>query len=111
MPISWLKPALAVKRSALAPSTAVAAALGLRLTCRLVASMSAQVDPSLLALLYCCVLEASEEFAVGTISTLKRVGEYRPLIGPAPAKMVAPAAFLFVFHFSLNTYVLPVVTG
>src|ERR1700730_19275836 len=41
----------------------------------------------------------------------RRVGEYRPLIGPAPAKMVAPDAGLFVFHASETTYLVPAVIG
>src|SRR5713226_386276 len=103
MPRSWLKPALAVQRSALPPSSRVADALGLTVSFRLVESMSTQVDPSLSGRLYCMALTALRAFAVGTSCALSRVGEYRPVIGPAPAKIVAPEAFLLVFHFSLNT--------
>src|SRR2546427_101985 len=41
---------------------------------------------------------------------MRLVGEYCPPIGPAPAKIVAPAALVLVFHFTLKTYVLPELT-
>ena len=36
---------------------------------------------------------------------VNRVGEYSPLIGPAPDQMVAPVAGLFAFQVSVMTYV------
>src|ERR1700694_4670275 len=54
MPRSWLMPAFAVQRSALALNTAVAVACGVTVSVRLVGSRSTHVAPSLLVSQYCC---------------------------------------------------------
>src|ERR1700693_2037976 len=97
--MSWLNPALAVKRSELPPMTAVLFADGVTVTLRLVLSMSIQVAPSLFVSVYWWVLTA-EATVVVTSCAVSRVGEKVGLL-PAPAEMVAPAAALFVFQRSL----------
>src|ERR1700737_2201759 len=74
--------------------------------------MSCQVVPSLLVRWYCDELMALAGFAPdGNSWTIKLLGENLPPIGPAPATIVAPLAFLFVFHCSLTVYVTPWVRG
>ena len=76
MPMSWLTPAFAVHRSALALSVATQLFVGVISSLKLVASMSAQVDPSLFGSPYCRVLTASRRAPpVGTIHSDRRVGE------------------------------------
>src|SRR5947207_13217119 len=58
MPRSWLKPALAVQRSALAPSTATSLADAVRLTASRLPSMSDHADPLLPCRRYCNELDA-----------------------------------------------------
>src|SRR6266851_1929832 len=58
MPRSWLKPALAVQRSALALSKSDWLAVGAQARRRLPASISCQLAPSLLARLYWLVDDA-----------------------------------------------------
>jgi hypothetical protein len=55
--------------------------------------------------------EATAVYGVGTSSTVSRVGENFPPIGPAPAQMSAPCAFLFAFHCSLMVYAVPAARG
>src|ERR1035437_2541150 len=105
MPMSWLKPALPVHRSELAPSTAVELTLGLRVVLRLASSIGCQVVPSELLSWYCDVggdLTKLGAAPAGKISAIKEVGEMLPG-APAPATMKPPGSFLFVFHLSLKT--------
>jgi len=53
-------------------------------------------------------MTSGEEF--GTSCTVKRVGEYAPAMGPAPAKIVPGSGWL-VFHWSLAEYGTPESTG
>src|SRR6266446_3825212 len=88
MPRSWLKPALAVQRSALAPSTAVALAAGESVVLKLAASMICQLAPLESASVYCWVETAKlGAVPVGKASVSRLVGEKVP--APAPAKIVA----------------------
>src|SRR5450759_1691018 len=75
MPMSWLKPALAVHRSALPPSRTVALTPVNEGLTRRFASISVQVAPSLEPRLYCCVLAAPATSLVGTSWAVRRVGE------------------------------------
>src|SRR3984893_8072874 len=102
MPMSWLIPAAAVQRSALALSVATQLLLGVISSLRLVASMSAQVEPSLLVSEYCALLTASILAPpVGTTQSESRVGELAVPMGPAPATIVPPPE-RFDFHCSLK---------
>src|SRR3982074_615079 len=103
IPRSWLPPALAVKRSALALSTHTEVAVGFTIIRRPVASTGVQSAPVLPALLYCLFVEPSTRLlAVGKRRTVSRVGEdVGPL--PAPATIVLVVG-LFVFHCSLIVY-------
>src|SRR5438874_1772670 len=85
MPRSWLKPEVAVHRSAFAPSTATSLDVGAMLSSSLLASTSDQVEPSLRVSEYCSPLTALTRLDAGTSWTVRRVGEYCPPIGPAPA--------------------------
>src|SRR5437867_7158697 len=85
MPRSWLKPAVAVHRSALAPSTATSLDVGVTFSSSLLGSISDQAEPSLPDSQYCRPLAALTRLADGSSWTVSRVGEYWPPIGPAPA--------------------------
>src|ERR1700719_504688 len=109
MPTSWLNPALEVHRSALPLRMATQLDAGVSVSVSGVAeveSMSVQVLPSLWARVDCRVSTAvaAAPDAVGTRSVVRRVGEKLVVVdghGPAPAQMVAPAAFLVALHCSL----------
>src|ERR1700736_1711962 len=108
--MSWLKPACDVNRSALAVSSATEFAPGATVNAKGVAeveSMSAHVVPSLLARVswFRSTAVLTGPAPAGTNLTDRPVGEKLPLPdghGPAPAQIVAPAAFLFAFHRSLT---------
>src|SRR5881394_3244685 len=61
---SWLKPALAVHRSAPPPSTTRPLVLGAKLSTRFVPSTNTHVPPLLFARWYCCVLTAFSVLAL-----------------------------------------------
>src|ERR1700732_858282 len=103
IPMSWLTPAVAVKRSALALSTHTEVAVGLTVIWRPVESIGVQSAPLLPALLYCLFVDPSTSvLAVGKRRNVSRVGEY---VGPAPAPAtIVLLVSLFVFHRSSMVY-------
>src|ERR1700674_5995671 len=102
MPKSWLKARLAVHRSAFALTTTDPFDGGVKGTVgSTVGPRSVQRDPLLLVRLNWSPLnaDATAPPVVGTSCRVRRVGEKSGPIGPAPAKMVVPAAGLLVFHW------------
>src|SRR6058998_2926904 len=73
MPRSWLKPAVAVHRSALAPSTATSLDVGATLSSSLLGSISDHAEPSLPDSQYCRPLAALTRLAEGSSWTVSRV--------------------------------------
>src|SRR5712692_1099673 len=111
MPMSWLKPALAVKRSALAPVNTWQSTVGVKARVNENGSMTCQVLPLLLVSEYCWVLTLSiGALAVGKNMIDRRVGENLLTIGPAPATIWLVPEW-FVFHCSLIVYEPALTTG
>src|ERR1700737_4471885 len=108
MPTSWLKPRAEVQRSILPLSTAMPLTQGVYWKLS-PGSRSFQVAPSLPDCVRWVVMVALFRFEVddGSNCTVRRVGENFVPIGPAPAQMVAPSAFLFAFHTSFTVYDCP----
>src|SRR5467141_3156627 len=98
MPRSWLKPALAVQRSALAETIARVLAVGVTLRLRLVASMSCQTVPSLFGSEYCDWLDAV--IRAGGIAIEAGVTELEVAAEPVPTELVAA---------TVNQYVVPLI--
>src|ERR1700693_2804032 len=112
IPRSWLKPELAVHRSAFALITTDPFDGAVKGTVGSVAGpRSVHVDPLLLVRMNWLTLDAVATATLGTSCTVRRVGEKSGPIGPAPAKMVAPVANLLVFHWALTVYVVPASSG
>ena len=99
MPMSWLKPAVAVHRSAPAEIAKLVSAAGDMVTFNAELSIACQAVPSLLCKTYCEVLAAELEPATGSRSTVIRVGEYAPAAGPAPM-WIQPELPWLAFHTS-----------
>src|SRR5579859_302762 len=111
-PRSWLYPAVGVQRSALPVTITVPAAGALYVRARCCGSTLIQDEPLLLESADWPVKAVLAMLAaVGTSCSVSLVGENRPPMGPAPAKMVAAGEGLFVFHCSFTVYTVPLVTG
>src|SRR3984893_6724189 len=114
IPMSWLKPALAVHRSMLPLSRAIESVAGVIVMASgvlEVVSRSVQVAPSLLPRRYCALLAIDWTVPddTGISWAVRRGGEEEAQSGhgPAPARMVAPGADRFVFHCIVAGSVLP----
>ena len=102
--MSWLYPVVLVHRSALAPTTATAFAVDCGWVMLSVASGD-QFTPSLPLNVDCLVVSVLLAACVLSCCTVNVVGEYLTPMGPAPATIVEPGAFTFVFHLRLTWYV------
>src|ERR1700730_2586747 len=100
MPRSWLYPVVLVHKSALAPTTATAFAVDDG--CVMLSDASGdQMAPSLPAKVDCLVVSVLLAACVLICCTVSVVGEYFGPV-PAPATMVEPCVFTFVFHLRLT---------
>src|SRR5438067_10863260 len=102
MPRSWLMPAFAVHRSAFPVRRARQSRGGVIERLRFWASTSCHVFAVTPDNRYCCRLLAARPSALtsGMNRRVSRVGEYLPLMGPAPAKIGGAPEDRFGFHWS-----------